>query len=129
MSSSQTQARAASASASAPKTYTKEEKDKLKAELKSQLKEAKMKVVDKIINLRFKIEEIETDINELKSLKLDSYTDSHRVKIEKIKTRISKLDALKSEIKRLSSVAKNLNGGKTTKHRIRMRITQKRYSV
>jgi hypothetical protein len=127
MSSSQTPARANSASAS--KTDKKEEKDKLKAELKAQLKEARMKVVDKIINLRFKIEEIETDINELKSLKLDSYTDIHHTKIEKIKARISKLDALKSEIKRLSSIAKNMGGGKTTKHRIRRRITQKRYSV
>jgi hypothetical protein len=127
MSSSQTPARAASASTS--KTYTEDEKNKLKAELKAQLKEARMNVVDKIIDLKFKIEEIENDINELKSLKLDSYTDSHRTKIEKIKARISKLDALKSEIKRLSKIAKNLGGGKTTKHRIRRRITQKRYSV
>jgi hypothetical protein len=127
MSSSQTPARAASASA--PKTYTEDEKNKLKAELKAQLKEARMNVVDKIIDLKFKIEEIENDINELKSLKLDSYTDIHRTKIEKIKARISKLDALKSEIKRLSKIAKNLGGGKTTKHRIRRRITQKRYSV
>jgi hypothetical protein len=123
MSSSQTPARAASASA--PKTYTEDEKNKLKA----QLKEARMNVVDKIIDLKFKIEEIENDINELKSLKLDSYTDSHRTKIEKIKARISKLDALKSEIKRLSKIAKNLGGGKTTKHKIKRRITQKRYSV
>ena len=128
MSSAQPPARATSSSAA--KTDTKEEKDKLKAELKVQLKEARMKVVDKIIKLRFKVEDIENDINELKSLKLDSYTDSHRAKIEKIKARISKLDALKSEIKHLSSVAKNLGGGgKTKKHRIRRRITQKRHII
>ena len=127
MSSSQTPARAASASAT--KTYTEDEKNKMKAELKAQLKEARTKVVDKIIDLKHKIEKIENDINELKSLKLDSYTDSHRTKIEKIKARISKLDALKSEIKRLSKIAKNLGGGKTTKHKIKRRITKKRYSV
>lgn len=127
MSSSQTPTRAASASAT--KTYTEDEKNKMKAELKAQLEEARTKVVDKIIDLKHKIEKIENDINELKSLKLDSYTDSHRVNIEKIKTRISKLYALKSEIKRLLSVAKNLSGGKTTKHRIRRRITQKRHVI
>ena len=128
MSSSQTPARAASASAT--KTYTEDEKNKMKAELKAQLEEARTKVVDKIIDLKHKIEKIENDINELKSLKLDSYTDSHRVKIEKIKARISKLDALKSEIKRLLKIAKSLSGGgKTKKHRIRRRITQKRHVI
>lgn len=128
MSSSQTPARAASASAT--KSYTEDEKNKLKAELKAQLEEARTKVVDKIIDLKHKIEKIENDINELKSLKLDSYTDSHHVNIEKIKARISKLDALKSEIKRLLKITKSLSGGgKTKKHKIRRRITQKRYSV
>lgn len=124
MSTAQTPARATSASSSsAPKTYTREEKDKLKMEVK----DAKLKLIDMIIELKFKKKEIENDINELKSLNLDAYSESHKARIEKIEKRLLKLDALKSELTRLSKITKNLGGGRTKRRR--SNFTKKRRSI
>lgn len=124
MSSAQTPARTTSAlSSSAAKTYTREEKDKFKMEAK----DAKLKLIDMIIELKSKKNDIENDIKELKALKLDAYTDIHRAKVEKIEKRILKLDALKSELTRLLKIAKNSGGG--TAKRRRSNSTKKRRSI
>jgi len=122
MSSSHKSVRASSASShSVQETYTPEEKAKLKADLKG----AKIKVVDRIINLKFKIKDIENDIKELETLNLGSYAEGYIKKIEKIKARLITLDKIKTDIQGLSKTIKNMNGGKTAKKR-RSNITRKR---
>lgn len=124
MSSSHKSARVSSASSpSVQKTYTLEEK----AKLKTDVREANKKIVDRIIKLRFKIEDIENDIKELETLNLGSYAESHYAKIEKIKARLLTLDKTKTDLQSLSKTIKNMVGGKTTKKR-RSNITRKRIS-
>ena len=124
MSSAQTPARATSASSSsAAKTYTREEKDKFKMEAK----DAKLKLIDMIIELKSKKNDIENDIKELKSLNLEAYSESHKARVEKIEKRILKLDALKSELTRILKITKNLGGGRTKRRRLNS--TKKRRSI